>query len=71
MMISISFKGLPGSEKDKLAHSIFKTYNGEFQGAGTMLDVKPERDMQYKVSKLNAKDCKEALKAAGFDIHGQ
>lgn len=65
--VSVSFKGRPGDDKDKLCHTIFRKFNGKFEGAGTYIDGNDcERDMQYNISKAKTEACKNEMTKAGF-----
>lgn len=67
--LSVSFKGYPGDERDKLCHTIFRAHNGKFEGAGTFIDENEcERDMQYRIPKAKLSACKAAMVKAGFKV---
>lgn len=70
MRISAYFFGGPGSDLDKACTAIFESHGGKFQGSGNMLvgTAAGERDVEYKVPRMKADACKQALKAAGFRL---
>jgi hypothetical protein len=71
MRITAYFFGMPGEALDKACRSIFEEIDGvKFIGAGTMLigAAAGERDVEYDVPDEHVKDCRAALKKAGFRL---
>lgn len=68
MEISIYFHGTPNDKNCKKIGKICAKYDGEFQSGGTIFDddLKPCRDVQYKVPKYNIEACKKELINEGF-----
>jgi hypothetical protein len=65
--VIISFKGRPGSDRDKQAEKIIKDHDGRWCGGGTFVATL-ERDIEAEIPDDKWQACKAVLEAEKFHI---
>jgi len=65
-VVSATFIGLPGDDKDQRCAAIFAAHDGCLEDSGTFLATS-QRDVYYRVPAEKVEACVTALRVAGFN----